>query len=51
MTVNRLMQGFVVLAIIYLWIRLNFLIDATWELDRRIKLLAGGLMELKEEIK
>jgi len=38
---------FLIMFSVFLWVRMNFIIDATWELDRRIKIIAGGLMELK----
>ena len=44
---ERVVIVFMIAFSVYLWVRVNFLIDATTELDRRIMLLAGGLMELK----
>jgi hypothetical protein len=44
---DRVVVACLILFSVYLWVRVNFLIDATVELDRRVKLIAGGLMELK----
>jgi len=45
--VERVVMIFVIAFSVYLWVRVNFIIDATVELDRRIQLIAGGLMEIK----
>jgi len=45
--VNQVFMWLIIFAIFGLWMRVNFLIDATTELDRRIMLLAKGLLELK----